>query len=254
MPSNRKVQAPATERIDARPGDPPDPRRPVVEGIVGVHLHAPVGSRIEIGERIRDSRDRHAAAEEHAGAAERPPNADARRPDPMQLRRRRFVQSDGIQLPGGRRQAAERPVRLEPEPRTPEAEVAPRHHAGRESGAVVLERLAGDAVRPREAAGVGRANVHRAQPRERADVVPGLTGTRRAALGLRGTRDRQQAHEGQGNGTAPGGHGHERDRTRNAGHASATARAVAVPRRGEALREPSPAGGSSAPRKHAQLM
>ena len=67
----------AHPRIDAHPGDRPDPHRPLVEGIVGVDLRAPVRPRSEIAERVRDSRNRHAAGEKHASATEDPPNPDA---------------------------------------------------------------------------------------------------------------------------------------------------------------------------------
>lgn len=94
QPFESKGPGAGHRRFYSRPGNPPDARQPVVEGIVGVHLLPPVRSRVEIGERVGDSGNRRAASEEHAETAERFPNADARRPGPVQFRRRRFVQDE----------------------------------------------------------------------------------------------------------------------------------------------------------------
>ena len=67
------------------------------------------------------------------------------------------------------------------------------HDTSRESGIVVLERLSGDALRPRKSVDVGRLNVQHTRTRECTDVETG-----RVVLAMRGTLCGDKGNECQG--------------------------------------------------------
>ena len=132
-PSNRRVQAPPTGVSMPAPATP----RPASTARRRNRRGPPARARPSPHRSVNESEipaTDTPPLREHASSTERPPNADGRRPDPMQLRRRRFVQSDGIQLPGrSRRRAVAQPAVQWARPARPRQPLSPDqgvHHQG----------------------------------------------------------------------------------------------------------------------------